>query len=360
MKKNLINFSFLILILFSFFFNYLVLYFIISLYFFFKLYPKFSYFKILGACFFFSFFLFEIIIKKKTEPNDYYIKTDMDYEINKNYGYHPKKNKVFKEKIYYKNKLIKENIYSINDNGHRNILNNKNSNKCLLFHGGSLTFGQTLDDEENLPFLVKSVLNKNFKVFNFAFNGYGPHQFLSKIENNYLTEIKDCKKLFVFYQFIPDHIGRVAGKRSWGDKSPRYQIKDEKLISDGFFTNFPYKIVMKLRKNFRSSKVINIFYQVDSTNDRDNQLFLKILLEIEKKLKQKFYNSEFIYILWDDMNGKDTSISSFFSRRDRINIKDLNIKEEYLKNGITGDNHPTKEFNIILANHIKKFLENKR
>ena len=243
--------------------------------------------------------------------------------------------------------MIKENFYTINEYGHRNIKNKNSNSKCIVLHGGSITFGQTLDDNENLPFLLKSVLDDDFNVFNYAFNGYGAHQFLSKIEKKYIDEIKNCKKLFILYQFIPDHIGRSAGKRSWGDKSPRYYIMDNNLISSGFFSNFPYKIVMKLRKNFRSSKVLNIFYKVDSINSKDIQIFLKILLEIEKKVKQKFYDSEFVYILWDDMKNKDNNLNNFFSTRKKINIKDLNIKEEYIKNNIVGDNHPTKEFNVI-------------
>ena len=117
---------------------------------------------------------------------------------------------------------------------------------------------------------------------------------------------------------------------------------------------------MKLRKNFRSSKVLNIFYKVDSINSKDIQIFLKILLEIEKKVKQKFYDSEFVYILWDDMKNKDNNLNNFFSTRKKINIKDLNIKEEYIKNNIVGDNHPTKEFNVIISNKFKKIFENKK
>ena len=60
-------------------------------------------------------------------------------------------------------------------------------------------------------FLLKSVLDDDFNVFNYAFNGYRAHQFLSKIENEYIDEIK-IKKLFILYQFIPDHIGVLQEK----------------------------------------------------------------------------------------------------------------------------------------------------
>ena len=230
MKKKIIILSFSFLILFGIFFNFLILYSLIFLIFALKLYSKFSYLKIIGTCIFFTFILFEIFNKQNEENNEYKIQSNIEYEINKDYGYHPKKNKIFSDKIFFKNDLIKENFYTINEYGHRNIKNKNSNSKCIVLHGGSITFGQTLDDNENLPFLLKSVLDDDFNVFNYAFNGYGAHQFLSKIENEYIDEIKNCKKLFILYQFIPDHIGRSAGKRSWGDKSPRYYIMDNNLI----------------------------------------------------------------------------------------------------------------------------------
>ena len=105
--------------------------------------------------------------------------------------------------------------------------------------------------------------------------------------------------------------------------------------------------------------MLNIFYKVDSINSKDIQIF-KNIVRNRKKVKQKFYDSEFVYILWDDMKNKDNNLNNFFSTRKKINIKDLNIKEEYIKNNIVGDNHPTKEFNVILANNIKKIFENKK
>ena len=65
MKKKIIILSFSFLILFGIFFNFLILYSLIFLIFALKLYSKFSYFRIIGACIFFTFILFEIFNKQK-------------------------------------------------------------------------------------------------------------------------------------------------------------------------------------------------------------------------------------------------------------------------------------------------------
>ena len=64
-------------------------------------------------------------------------------------------------------------------------------------------------------------------------------------------EIGHCEKIIVVYKFIYDHIKRTSGKRSWGDKSPRYVYNKNQLVQNGFFSDFPFKIIMKIRKNFR-------------------------------------------------------------------------------------------------------------
>ena len=161
MKKKFIILSFSFLILFGIFFNFLILYSLIFLIFVLKLYSKFSYFKIIGTCIFFTFILFEIFNKQKGENNEYKIQSNIEYEINKDYGYHPKKNKIFSDKIFLKNELIKENFYTINEYGHRNIKNKNSNSKCIILHGGSITFGQTLDDTENLPFLLLRLFDLN-------------------------------------------------------------------------------------------------------------------------------------------------------------------------------------------------------
>ena len=236
---------------------------------------------------FLTFMIYELVsINSFFEKNDYYTESNIQYDINKKYGYYPKKNSKFVEKIFYKDELLRINKYTINEYGHRKTVNSDiNINECIVFFGGSIIFGQSLNDNETLAHYVSVELNGEKQVFNFAFNGYGPHQFLSKIENGYLDELKKCNKADFIYLYINDHIGRVVGKRSWGDKSPRYIIEGDNLIQNGFFSSYPFKLVMKFRKNIRNSKIISIFYNIEKTKKKINFYLLKFYMRLKVNLK---------------------------------------------------------------------------
>jgi len=307
---------------------------------------------------FVTFSIFDFLSPKIFFKNsDYITNSNIEYDINKHYGYYPKTNSEFVEKIFYKKRLLRVNNYTINERGHRKTKNfDINTNECIVFFGGSIIFGQSLNDDETLPHYVSIKLNGQKKVFNFAFNGYGPHQFLSKIENNYLDELKICKKLDFIYLYINDHIGRVVGKRSWGDKSPRYIFNGYDLTQKGFFSSYPFKLIMKFRKNIRNSKTLSILYNIEKINKKDQVLLIKILDEIEKKSKNININSNFYYIIWDKENLKYEIISNFFKFKKTLNIDNLNIPIKYHSNNIPGDNHPKKEFNELLSKELIKFL----
>ena len=50
--------------------------------------------------YFFTFILFEIFNKQNEENNEYKIQSNIEYEINKDYGYHPKKIKSLVTKFF--------------------------------------------------------------------------------------------------------------------------------------------------------------------------------------------------------------------------------------------------------------------
>jgi len=331
------------------------LFYLSSIFIFIKFYLKKNNILFLLASYtFLSFLIFDYAMPKLTlEKSDYYTKSNIEYDINKFFGYFPKKNTVFEEQIYFKDNLLKVNKYNINSYGHRKTYrSNLKDDDCIVLFGGSITFGQSLNENETLSSLIYLKLNQNKSVYNFVFNGYGPHQFLSKLNNNYYQEIKNCNKVSFIYFYIDDHVGRVVGKRSWGDKSPRFVIENGNLIQKDFFSSYPFKIIMKIRKNFRNSKILSLLHNVNLANTEDELLFVKILENIEKKAKSKFPSSETFYILWnrDDSNFKIVDI--FFKNKKKIHIEELNISQKYLYNNIPGDNHPAKEFNDILSSII--------
>ena len=337
-----LNFKFLFIFLFLFFFKFYLrlkkIYFLIS------------------AHIFLSFFIIDMVAPKLiSNDNTYFIESNIKYSINDKYGYHPIKNKIFEENVYKNNKFLKKTTYTINENGHRiSPINNKNY--CIFFHGGSITFGQSVNDEETLPYYTYKELDKKFSVFNYGFNGYGPHQFLSKIENNYLETPNICSKTLVIYLFIDDHVGRVVGKRSWGDKSPRYIFNQGEVVQKGFFSDYPFKIIMKMRKSIRNSFTISKIILTDLTTLKDKKLFIRILEKIENEISYNFNDVKFLYIVWNTKKNENQIIYEHFKNKKVLKINDLNIPEKYQKNGIQGDNHPTKEFYEILSRSVAKIV----
>ena len=299
------------------------------------------------------------------EKGDYYTSSNVTYDVNKYYGYHPKINSEFSDKIYFKENLIKTNNYTINKFGHRIVPNTDDKKeKCIIFNGGSFIFGQSLSDNETLPYFVSLKLKTAASVYNYAFNGYGPHQFLSKLENKKINELVHCKSLIMIYMFIPDHVGRVAGRRSWGEDAPRYVLKNSKITQKGFFSHYPYKIIMKIRKNIRNSKTMSLLYDVNEVTSKDKKTLLEIIKKIETETQKKFNNVKFINIIWYQNLGlwnneelKFSEIYKYLKSKKYIVVDNLNIEQKFQRNGIPGDQHPTKEFNFILSEEILKIIK---
>lgn len=343
-----------LLILIGFFINFFLIYIILILILL-KLYleNKKIFFLILSYVLF-TLLLFDFWNLKKPKLTKYNIASNVEYSIHPEIGYQPKKNRYFKEEIYLKNNKINEIKYTINEFGHRITGDeNKESKKCIFVHGGSFAFGQMLNDEQSLPFLINLKLKNNFRVYNFAFNGYGPHQFLRKLEVRYLEDYSDCSDTIVLYEMIPDHIGRVAGKRSWGDKSPRYFIKGNNLMHGGFFSKYPYKILMKIRKNFRNSKFISTFiYNPEKITNYDNQVFLKVLKQIEVESKINFHKVNFLYVAWNLDLIKNSEIIEFIKSRNNIDINQIDFKGNKTTNEYDG--HPSFLANDIISDEVIK------
>lgn len=362
MHRKVISFFFnkyliISLLVLGFFFNFFLIYLAICIFFLKKFLKK---KKLIFLIFFYSclsLILFDFWKFKTLTKNKYQIKSNIAYNINKKFGYFPKENKIFKEEIFLNKSKIDEISYSINKFGHRVTGETKlNTKKCVFFHGGSFTFGQMVNDQETLPYVFNINSGYKYKVFNLAFNGYGAHQFLAKLEVKYLEDYESCKETTIIYQFIPDHIGRSAGRRSWGDKSPRYIFENNELVDKGFFSNYPFKIFMKIRKNFRNSKIIsNLIYNPEIDTVSEQNIFVKILQKTELLSKQIFNNVNFIYIVWDYDKIKNKNLKNFFNTSNIILVNNLKIDNDRIRNKY--DEHPSKYLNYELSKIILKKIK---
>jgi hypothetical protein len=98
--------------------------------------------------------------------------------------------------------LIYEVAYTIGSDGHRITPPGRDpgSNECIVFFGDSFTIGEGVNDDESMPYLVGTL--QPYKVRNFGFHGYGPHQMLAAIEHGLI----DCKPRFAVFQTMMGHV----------------------------------------------------------------------------------------------------------------------------------------------------------
>jgi hypothetical protein len=115
--------------------------------------------------------------------------------------------------------------------------------RCVLFFGGSLTFGEGVNDDESFPYLVGQAAGVS--AYNFGFPGYGPHQMLSALEHGLVDKTVRCQPSDVVYLAIPAHIPRVLGRVSWGPH-PTYRLAaDGRVRYDGQSNGWRVRFFLK-------------------------------------------------------------------------------------------------------------------
>lgn len=311
---------------------------------------------------FLTFFIFEIFYENKNffnkNKNEYNHEHNISYDYDNEIGYKPKKNFKYFKKVFFKNKKILDVEYTIDHLGFRTSNTLYDQSNCLLLYGGSDIFGQSINDDETLSWILNKKLKYKVTVINFGFNGYGPHQFLAMINKNEKL-FKKCKKIATIYIFSLDHIGRVVGKRDFGIKSPKFDLKNNILKQNKLFSNYPNKFYYKIKRNLSNSIIIKQFYNYENLNKNDELIFTKIISSIEEYFFNNFSKVDFYYIFSDSRilkNNPVTSsinyhlIDSFFKNRKTLYIHKIFEKNSSaLSNNIDGDNHPRPEYYVKLS-----------
>jgi hypothetical protein len=259
-------------------------------------------------------------------------------------------------------------VYTISENGFRlTPTSNDKSHQCVLFFGGSFTFGEGLNDNETLPNYLGEAQNNNFRVINFGFHGYGPHQMLSAIENGIVDKVTaGCIGVNVIYSAIPDHIPRASGYSPWDRHGPKYEVHNGNLIRKG---NFDDKINF-LNKVLLSKFNLSFFYKTffdkrrNAATKSEVEKYFAIVEKSNSLLASKFAETDFTFLFWDknDLSSKIDKMNSDFIYQHLIS-SDLNfysvsdIVPKYSENSglytvSPFDKHPNKYINKIIAEFI--------
>lgn len=196
--------------------------------------------------------------------------------------------------------------------------------RCAIFFGGSFTFGEGVNDEEAMPYLVGE--NSDLRSYNFGFHGYGPHQMLAALQEGIVQEtIEGCEPAAIVYQAIFDHVLRAAGKRSWGRAGPRYALlPDGNVVRNGRFADgdpaerdayprFWGKVVNQVHKSTtyeRYEGLIGDRHLADPLADeQDVELFLSIVAAAKAHTVDHWPRSSFHVIFWDGDAQNDDNVA---------------------------------------------------
>tara|TARA_Y100000389_G_scaffold197899_1_gene233390 strand:- start:12805 stop:13947 length:1143 start_codon:yes stop_codon:yes gene_type:complete len=313
----------------------------------------------------FSLFLvWPIIIPKG--PASAYMDKESDYvkkyfQSIDGFGYLASEGKHTSRKFSPKGEIIYDVAYTIGKDGYR--LDVPYYNHKIYIYGGSVTFGEGLNDNET----ISHYLYKNHGLYskNMGIHGFGLHQALFNIQND-KTAVEGFNILVTF----PRHASRSACKPSYAAGTPRYIIdNNNKLILDSvckeisFLNNLLNKsYIFKLLDH-------SLFKSVGGKplSNQDIEIYLKIIEEIAYLTKQK--NSKLIiaYMFHNDsVIKKNTKWTNQLIKKEYEKIADLAINvtlgntleqlpAKYYIHKL--DQHPSAKANFERASILKNFLD---
>jgi hypothetical protein len=239
------------------------------------------------------------------------------YREDRDLGYAPRPGIRVQARKYHKADVVYDVVYRIDGHGLRQIPNAIQGTGCpVLFFGGSLTFGEGVDDEQTMPSTFLKASHRQFQVYNFGFHGYGPHQMLRALEVGRVEQIVHDRPTVVVYQGIEGHVARAAGKVQWDLFGPRYQISGDTVEFTGPFHGTAYRAMhetLKWSVLFRFLETRLIERPPDS---HDIATYVHILERVRNIVEEK-YGARFVIVFWDKGAGVQLSAQVFAELRDR-------------------------------------------
>jgi len=231
--------------------------------------------------------------------------TNPEFRIEKHevLGYRPVPGKNTLERKYTEDEVVYEVTYTLEDNGTRLAPPHieTEGKPCVLFFGGSHTFGAAVNDEEAFPYLFGVETGGRYEVHNFAWGGYGTHQMLAVLEEGLVDSAIDCNPRHVIYHGGYFHIPRAAGLSKWDQNGPHYELVDmDRVEYRGSFAESQERddLVTRLIDLSGLDALISGLHRPPDGPDYDR--FLGILENARRYVEENYPEAEFHVFLVDD------------------------------------------------------------
>jgi len=220
----------------------------------------------------------------------------------------------------------------------------------VAFFGCSFMFGHGVENDQTLPYYFVKDSGGTFEGFNFAGEGWGPHQMLREIETGFVRRVASVPDIAI-YEVIPDHLRRVAGRAPWED-GPKYELccGDEARYS-GPFHSIYYKSFRRWLKKSWSVKFVDDHFAGLSLPS-DIPLFLAVLKRTRFLLEEN--GTRFIIVLWDQNQLARTMMNTLRANQfDVIALSSVVAGSDLGRRPLTQlDRHPSPETNQAIAMYL--------
>jgi hypothetical protein len=233
--------------------------------------------------------------------------------------------------------------------------------KFVLFFGGSQTFGEGLNDPDTIPARVQDS-SRDYRVYNYAYKGYGPHQMLKKLETGTLSSEVAESDGVAFYQYFGFHLQRVVGTLSYvswaGGGAPYYAFgSDGQLEYRGSFATgrFPTTFAYWLLGRSAIAKHFRVDLPRKMTQDH-RTLFCRVLQESREAFLEQYPGSRFVVVV-SIMNGRQDPIVDECLQPKGIEFIDLRGLESDTKDlAFPHNGHFTPAATRLIAGQLSRLL----
>ncbi len=265
----------------------------------------------------------------------------------------PVPNRATEFKEFLDGRLIADVTYTIDANGLRKIpAPTQERARKVAFFGCSFMFGHGLQDDQTLPYYFVQESRGTFEGFNFAGEGWGPHQMLREIEDGFVRRVAGTPDLAI-YEVIPDHLRRVAGRAPWED-GPNYKLcpSDEACYSGSYHSSY-YNL---FRRWIAESWTVKYFddHFAELSRPSDIPLFLAVLKKTRALLEKS--GTRFVIVLWDQNDLAREMMKTLKENRFEVIALSIVLPDEQRKGHpfTQLDRHPSPETNKALATYLWK------
>ena len=252
-------------------------------------------------------------------------------------------------------RLIDDVTYGIDRNGLREIPRavQGRPHKAVFF-GCSFMFGHGVQDDQTLPYYFVRDAGGAFEGFDFAGEGWGPHQMLREIESGFVRRVAGAPELAV-YEAIPDHLRRVAGRAPW-ERGPKYVLcRGDEACYSGPFHGVSYATCRRwLDRSWTGKFIENHFVKLSRTSDIP--LFLAVLTRTRSLLAEN--GTRFVIVLWDQNELAKTLMKTLRANEfDVIALSSIVAEGDLKKVSLTQlDRHPSPATNKAIAKYLWKHV----